>query len=251
MLLWIIAACAVGGVASVIIASVLVFRCKAHWVGRLIAFAAGTMLASALLDILPEAIAASKGNYQGVTITLFVGVLAFYFLERAAIWRHAHTSHSSSEGDLGGAPWVILLGDGVHNFVDGVLIAAAFLVDPWVGVTTAFAVAAHELPQELGDTVLLLSAGWSKKKVVFANAMSGLACVVGGIVGYFALAGLQSALPYVLTIAAASFIYIAMVDLLPLLHRRHRIDGFLAQSGLLAAGVVCVAVIGELLHHHH
>ncbi|MGL4231914.1 MAG: ZIP family metal transporter [Casimicrobium sp.] len=253
MLLWIVLACAFGGVASVLVAAFFVTRFRAESLGRLIAFAAGAMLAAALLNVLPEAIELSNNRIEPIMWTLLIGLVGFYLLERAAIWRHSHdTEFSDANGSnaLHATPWVILIGDGLHNFVDGVLIAAAFLADPWLGVTTALAVAAHELPQELGDMVLLLNAGWSKRKALLANALSGSMAIAGGALGYFALSNMQSALPYALAIAAASFIYIAVADLLPHLHRRHRVDGFLMQSGLLAAGLACIAVVGELLHHH-
>jgi zinc and cadmium transporter len=251
MLLWIVVACAIGGIVSVTLAWLLLLRVNTQSLGRLIAFAAGAMLATALLDIFPEAITQSKGNYEPIMITFLASIVVLYLLERAAIWRHSHDTTEASDNHLSAAPWVILLGDGVHNFVDGVLIAAAFLVDPWLGMTTTFAVVAHELPQELGDTVVLLNSGWSRKKALIGNGASSLASVLGGVLGYFALSGMQSALPYVLTVAAASFIYIAMTDLLPMLHRRHRVDGFVTQTSLLVAGIVCVTVIGEILHHHH
>jgi zinc and cadmium transporter len=151
---------------------------------------------------------------------------------------------------LRSVPAVVVLGDGVHNFVDGVLIAAAFLVDPMLGVTSTLAIVAHEVPQELGDFVLLLNAGWSKKRALIANAASSLASVLGGVLGWWALSSAQAALPYALMVAAASFIYIAVADLIPLLHRRHKIDGFVPQTALLALGIATIATVGELLHHH-
>jgi zinc and cadmium transporter len=248
MLLSIVLACLLGGVVSVLLAWVFATRLSGKWLGRFVAFAAGTMLAAAMLNILPEAFEMNQGSAEPLFITLFLATLGFYLLERAAIWRHAH-AHDGEER-LTGVPWVVVLGDSVHNFVDGVLIAAAFLVDPWLGVTTALAVFAHELPQELGDFVLLLNSGWSKKKALLANAASGASAVVGGVVGWLALSDAQQLLPYALMIAAASFIYIAVADLFPLLHRRHHIDGFVPQTALLIAGVVSISVVGHLLHHH-
>lgn len=206
------------------------------------------MLAAAMLNVMPEAFELNKGSAEPLFITLFAAMLAFYFLERVAIWRHAHAHDEQSQ--LRAVPWVVVLGDGIHNFVDGVLIAAAFLVDPWLGATTALAVFAHELPQELGDFALLLSAGWTKKKALLGNAASGAAAVVGGVVGWWALSDAQNLLPYALMIAAASFIYIAVADLFPYLHRRHHIDGFVPQTALLAAGVATISLVGHVLHHH-
>lgn len=249
----IIAACLAGGVLSLLLAGLLAFRLPAAWLGRLVAFAAGTMLAAALLDLLPEAFELAAGQQEALFATMLAALVGFYLLERAALWRHSHPGLDDGHGHdhaapTPGAAWVVLLGDGVHNFVDGVLLAAAFLADPWLGITTAVAVVAHEVPQELGDFVLLLSAGWSKRRALLANAASSLASVLGGMLGWWALDGAQGALPYALAVAAASFLYIAVADLMPLLHRRRRLDGFIPQSALMAAGLVCVPVVGHWLH---
>jgi zinc and cadmium transporter len=251
-LVYIVTACLLCGVLSLLLASLLAFRLPPGWLGRMVAFAAGTMLAAALLDILPEAFSAAQdpGQFEALFATVLAALVGFYLLERAALWRHAHP-----EGDIHthaaptqGAVWAVLLGDGLHNFVDGVLLAAAFLADPWLGVTTTLAVIAHEVPQELGDFVLLLSAGWSKRKALLANAASSFTSVLGGVVGWLALDGAQGALPYALAVAAASFIYIAVADLMPLLHQRRRIDGFVPQTALMAAGLLCIPLVGHWLH---
>jgi zinc and cadmium transporter len=246
MLIWIVLACLLGGVVSLLFAWFIAARLRPSSLGRFIAFAAGTMLTAAMLGMLPEAFEMAPNKAHELCVVLFVSLLAFYLLQRAAIWRHTH----EHDVTLRGVPAVIVFGDGVHNFVDGVLIAAAFLVDPMLGVTSTIAVVAHEVPQELGDFVLLLNAGWSKKKALLANGASSLASVLGGIVGWWALSSAQAALPYALMVAAASFIYIAVADLIPHLHRRHKLDGFFPQTGLLFLGIAMIAVIGELLHHH-
>lgn len=246
MLFYIFAACLVGGLISLLLAAALAFRLPTWGLSRLIAFAAGTMLAAALLDILPEALNLAPGHVDAVLATVLAGLIGFYLLERLALWRHAHPGEDGEA--MAGAPWVVLLGDGVHNFVDGVLIAAAFLADPWLGVTTTLAVALHEIPQELGDFVLLLAAGWPKRRALLANGLSSLAAVLGGIVGWLAFDSAHAALPYALAVAAASFLYIAVADLLPMLHRQHRQDGFLVQSTLLAAGLACIPLVGHWLH---
>ena len=179
---------------------------------------------------------------------LLAGLLGFFALERVALWRHAHDGCAAVAGEPQGevAAPLILIGDAFHNFVDGLLIAAAFLADPMLGVTTTLAVVAHEIPQELGDFILLLNAGWSRRKAFLANAASSLTSVLGGLLGYFALDGAEQFLPYVLTIAAASFIYIAVADLLPLLHRQR--SGFALQSALIALGVMVVPLVGQWVH---
>lgn len=250
-LLFIVMACLAGGLLSLLAAWSLVTRLQPAPLARWVAFAAGVMLAAALLNLLPEAFELASDQPKALFGTLLAGLLAFFVLERAALWRHAHADAGAHLHETrAGTPWVIVVGDGVHNFVDGVLIAAAFLADPWLGVTTAAVVVAHEIPQEVGDFVLLLQSGWSRRRALLANAASSLLAVAGGVLGWWALDGAQALVPYALCVAAASFIYIALTDLLPLLHRRHRADGWVTQSELLAAGLACIAVLGQVLHHH-
>lgn len=251
-----------GGVLSMAVAAGLAFRLSRRTTTTLIAFSAGVMLSSALLDILPEAFAALPQHIHlpgqpghdhdapaaKLFAVLLAGLLAFFALERLALWRHTHTGCEGAEGDphaVVAAP-LILIGDAVHNFVDGILIAAAFLADPMLGVSTMLAVVIHEIPQELSDFVLLIHAGWSRRKAVLANAAASLTAVLGGLLGYFALAGAENLLPYVLTIAAASFLYIAVADLLPMLHRQRH--SFATQSALIGLGVLAVPLVGHWVH---
>lgn len=253
----IIAASLAGGLLSVLLAAQLAFRLDERWTHQLVAFAAGVMLASACLDILPEALAAfiegqpgESGEAAAASLftTLLAGLLLFFVLERLALWRHAHPDGCGHQAPAArNAATLILIGDAFHNFVDGILIAAAFLADPALGVTTTLAIVAHEIPQELGDFVLLLNAGWSKRLALLANAASSLTSLLGGLLGYYFMHDAMGVQPYVLTLAAASFIYIAVADLLPLLHRqanRH----FAGQAGWIAAGVAIVPGVAHCLH---
>lgn len=275
----ILLACLAGGLISMAAAAAVVFRLSRQATGVLVAFAAGVMLSSAFLHILPEAfnslppvdihaghnhgaddqaaIAAEEDahaghNHGGPAATLFAVMLAtlfvFFALERLALWRHSHGDCSSHEGHHATvtAPPLILLGDAFHNFVDGVLIAAAFIADPMLGVTTTVAIIAHEIPQEMGDFVLLRNAGWSNTKAFIANAGSSLSSLLGGALGFFALSAADAALPYVLVIAASSFIYVALADIFPLLHRQR--ESFVQQSLLIVAGVAVVPVVGMFTH---
>jgi len=247
MLIAIVGACLVGGLLSLLTAALFSLRVAPARLGAWVAFAAGVMLAAVFLDLLPEALAlAGPGGTGSVLGTVLAGLLGFFVLERLALWRHAHAGDEAGHGPV--APTVILLGDGVHNAVDGVLIAAAFLTDPWLGATTTAAVALHEIPQEFGDFLLLRAAGWSRRKALLANAGSALASVVGGVVGWWALAGAQAALPYALALAAASFLYVAVADLLPWLHRRHAQDGWLLQAAVLGSGLAVLPLAGHWLH---
>jgi zinc and cadmium transporter len=275
----ILLACLAGGLISMAAAATVVFRLSRQATAVLVAFSAGVMLSSAFLHILPEAfnslppvdihaghdhgpddqaaIAAEEDahaghNHSGPAATLFavmlVTLFVFFALERLALWRHSHGDCSSHEGHHATvtAPPLILLGDAFHNFVDGVLIAAAFIADPMLGVTTTVAIIAHEVPQEMGDFVLLRNAGWSNTKAFIANAGSSLSSLLGGALGFFALSAADAVLPYVLVIAASSFIYVALADIFPLLHRQR--ESFVEQSLLIAAGVAVVPVVGLFTH---
>lgn len=251
----IVAANLAGGLLSVLAAALVAFAVLERWVPRLVSFAVGALLGVALLQLLPEAIE-SQAETHAVFATLLVGLLVFFMLEKLALWRHSHGPGEHAHGHHGhhahgpadaarpvGA--LIVLGDSLHNFVDGVLIAAAFLTDPALGWTTAVAVIAHEVPQEVGDFMILLDAGYSRKRALVLNALSSLAAVVGGVAGYFALRAAQHALPYILALAAAAFIYIAVADLIPNLHRRYAVKDALSQGALIALGIAVVVVAGQ------
>lgn len=251
----IIAANLAGGLLSVLAAALVAFAVLERWVPRLVSFAVGALLGVALLQLLPEAIE-SQADAHAVFATLLIGLLVFFMLEKLALWRHshgpgehAHGQHSHhAHGSADAARPVaalIVLGDSLHNFVDGVLIAAAFLTDPALGWTTAVAVIAHEVPQEVGDFLILLDAGYSRKRALVLNALSSLAAVAGGVLGYFSLRAAQHALPYILALAAAGFIYIAVADLIPNLHRRFAVKDALSQGALIALGIAVVVIAGQ------
>ena len=246
-LLMILLATLVSGVLSVLLTASLALTWLLRFADRMVAYAAGVLLTLAFTELLPEAV--EMGLEPHLTGQwLLAGVIVFFLLEKAALWRHAH----GHEGHLH-RPQVsmIVLGDGLHNFVDGVLIAAAFLVDPALGWTTAIAVLAHELPQEIGDFMVLLNAGVSKARALALNALSGGAMVLGGVAGYYALAGAQSAVPYVLVMAAASFLYIAVADLIPELHRHRGFRDAASQLALIGLGVASMHLAGSFFHHAH
>lgn len=248
ILLSILAATLLGGIASVFLAALLSLTWLPRFADRMLAYAVGVLLAFAFLSLLPEAL--ELGMEPVLTGQLLLaGIVVFFLLEKAALWRHDH-SHGAEAAP---PPRVamIVVGDGLHNFVDGVLIAAAFLADPALGWATAIAVLTHELPQEIGDFMVLLSAGVDKTRALALNALSGAAMVVGGVAGYVALDGMQAAVPYVLVIAAASFIYIAVADLVPELHRHRHLGNASGQLALLAAGIGTVHLIGLFAHHSH
>jgi zinc and cadmium transporter len=190
--------------------------------------------------------------------TLLGGLLFFWLLEKVELYRHAH--HHEGDGhahgrrfdahQAGRGGFSVLVGDGVHNFCDGVIIAAAFLTDPTLGLVTTLAVAAHEIPQEAGDYIVLLNAGFSRARALAFNLLSGLAAVAGGVLGYFLVAPFEGLLPYLLVVASSSFIYVAVADLLPQLQQRLAWRETLAQVLWLAAGLGIVLLARALLHGH-
>lgn len=250
--LWqISAATSLSGVASVLLAATVALTWLPRLADRLLAYAVGILLAFALTRMAPEAVELGLAP-EAVGWGLLIGILGFFLLEKAILWRHTHLPQSGHAAQLGSASVpLIVLGDGLHNFVDGVLIAAAFLVDPVLGWGTAAAVLAHELPQELGDFTVLLAAGCTRARALVFNALSGLAMVLGGLAGYLVLGASREALPWALTLAAASFLYLAVADLLPALNRQRSLSDAHLQVLLLAAGVGTVALLDRLLPHSH
>jgi zinc and cadmium transporter len=182
---------------------------------------------------------------------VLAGILGFFVLEKLVLWRHCHAETceghmpESRAHDHGRSGLMILVGDTFHNFVDGVLIAAAFMEDPRLGVVTALAIVAHEIPQEVGDFLILLHSGYSKARALAYNLLSSLATLVGGLLAYFALSAAQGAVPVMLAVAAASMIYVAIADLIPGLHKRTELAATVQQVALILLGVASIVVV----HH--
>lgn len=249
LLLQIALACIAGGILSLLAAALVLFGLPKKWLQYAVSFSIGVLLATAMLHLLPEALELGLTPHE-VFPVLLGGILGFFALEKFAIWRHAHgnDSHEGIEACedhthdhhhlRGGEAVAILVGDGFHNFTDGLLIAAAFLADPALGWATTLAVIAHEVPQEAGDFAILLTAGWQRAKALFWNGVSSLASLAGGVVGYLSLERAQEWVPYIITVAAASFTYIAIADLMPRLKREQR--GIAWHGAMLAAGIAIV-----------
>ncbi|MGD9952948.1 MAG: ZIP family metal transporter [Burkholderiales bacterium] len=244
-LAWIVLACLAGGVLSVAAAAfALVLRAK--WIPMLVSFAIGTLLGAAFLEVLPHAFAEAEPSR--VAAAILGGILGFFLLEKLLLWRH---SHEHGEGDEpthhhehSRAGALIVVGDTIHNFVDGVLIAAAFLQSPQLGLVTAVAIVAHEIPQEVGDFLVLLHSGYSRAKAFALNIVSSMGSVVGGVLGYFVLEGFHHWEPVLLGVVAASMIYVAVADLIPGLHKRPELRDTAQQALLIAAGVGVIAIVG-------
>lgn len=245
-LLWIITFTLLGGALSVMAAGAFLLLSDNQQrlaLPHAVSFATGALLGAAFLALLPHALEApTVSDPHDLMVAALGGVLAFFVLEKLVLYRHCHATECETHGEHGGpnnsaAGTLILIGDSLHNFVDGVLIAAAFLTDTRLGIVTALAVAAHEIPQEVGDFAVLLHSGFTRARALTYNLLSSLATVVGGVLSYYWLRHLEAVVPYVLAIAAASFAYVALADLIPTLHKRMEIKVTAQQLALIAAGV--------------
>ncbi|MEK7304040.1 MAG: ZIP family metal transporter [Pseudomonadota bacterium] len=258
LLAWIILFTLLGGVLSVLAAALFLLlpeKQRTRALPAMVSFAIGALLGAAFLAVLPHALAAPGiRDMHAITSTVLIGLLGFFVLEKLVLWRHCHIHECETHAPdpvrsrASASGYLILFGDGVHNFVDGVLIAAAFLTDVHLGVVTALAVAAHEIPQEVGDFAILLHSGFSRGKALFYNVLASLTTVVGGVLAYFSLGVTQAALPYVLAVAASSFIYIAVADLIPGLHKRLEPRVTLEQVLLIGLGVLTIYFTHAVLH---
>jgi len=257
LILWIIVFTALGGALSVLAAGAFLLlpeRVRTRMLSPMVSFAIGALLGAAFLAILPHAFEVPGVDAHSVTLTVLCGILVFFLLEKMVIWRHCHTddcevhvpdvdkARHAATGNL------ILIGDGIHNMVDGVLIAAAFLTDVHLGVVTSIAVIAHEIPQELGDFAVLLHSGFSRGKALLYNILTSLTTVIGGVVAFYSLTLANRIVPYVLAVAASSFIYIAVADLIPGLHKRPEFSATMQQIVLIAFGVTVISVAHAMLH---
>jgi zinc and cadmium transporter len=255
---WIIAFTLLGGLVSAAVAAtfLLVSEHRRHQaLPLLVAFATGALLGAALLGLLPEAFGrAGPEGWQGVGLSILAGIAVFFVLEKLVLWRHCHAddcethAHGADPRDRAAAP-LMLIGDAVHNLLDGVLIAAAFMTDVSLGVLTGIAVIAHEVPSEVGNFAVLLHAGYSRLRALVWNLATSLTSIFGGILGYLALSHMQPALPYALGVAAACLLYVAVADLIPGLHRRVGARESVLQVVLMAAGVGAIVAVEAFAPH--
>ncbi|MBK7061633.1 MAG: ZIP family metal transporter [Rubrivivax sp.] len=259
-LLYIVVATLAGGLLSVLIAAAINVVLLVRLVRSLVSLSTGILLGTALLQVLPEAFE-SQVEPHALFATLLGGLMFFFLLEKAELYRHGHHHegddphhdhhHGFDAEQAGRGGWSVLLGDSIHNFCDGIIIAAAFLTDTRLGVATAAAIVAHEIPQEVGDFIVLINAGLSRTRALFYNALSGLAAVVGGVLGYFIVGPWKSLFPFLLVVAASSFVYVAVADLMPQLQRRLSWRDTAIQLGWMAAGLGLTVIIARLLSHGH
>lgn len=251
---------AVGGVLSVLAAGIFLLLPEQQRIKILphgVSFAVGALLSVTFGGLIPHAFENSlPEHFQTLSGTILTGILGFFILEKLLIWRHCHSNACEAHGDKNhtqhahqqSAGSLIIIGDSIHNFVDGVLIAAAFLTDVKLGIVTSLAVAAHEIPQEVGDFSILLHSGYSQSKALLFNILASFMTVIGGILAFYCLEDLSEILPFFLALAASSFIYIAVADLIPLLHKKTDLKTSLHQIILILAGVVLIGSLQNISH---
>ena len=249
---WILAASIAGGALSAALASVSLLL-RASWVPIMVSFAIGALLGAAFLEVIPHAF--ERGEPHQAAIAILAGIFVFFVLEKLLIWRHCHTENCevhdqhTSAHDHGRSGLLIVVGDTIHNFVDGLLIAAAFLQSTELGVITAVAIIAHEIPQEVGDFLILLHSGYTRARALAMNLLSSLATVAGGVIGYFALQAVAGWEATLLGVVAASMIYVAVADLIPGLHRRPELRDTASQALLIALGIGAIAAVRAVIAH--
>lgn len=265
LLLWIILFSLLGGLLSVLMASLILLVPdvgRGRMINHMVSFAIGALLGGAFLAVIPHALASPEvQDYHNITLAILLGLLGFFILEKLVLWRHCHSEHCETHGivhghdhdhdhdkDVNASRALIIIGDGLHNFVDGILITAAFLTDFHLGVITSIAIALHEVPQEIGDFAILLQSGLSRSRALVLNLASGLAAVAGAVLAWFFLSEAQHIIPYVLAVAAASFIYIAVADLIPGLHKSPQLGATVTQVTLISAGVLIIWFSHSMVH---
>ena len=266
----------VAGMGSVWLAALLAYALLSRFTQHLLSFAAGALLATAFTRLLPEAfeLSVSSGlSAETLFAVLLVGLVFFFLLDKAELWHHGHEhgnehghedAHSDAHGhdlaredvhahdhahDHHSGGWAVLLGDSVHAFGDGILIAASFVADPRLGVAAALAVMAHEVPHHVGDLVVLRQTLGNSKAALIKLTLAGGVTAIGGLVGYLLVGALHEYLPFFLVVAASSFIYVALADLIPQLQKRLSPRETAAQVTWLFAGIALVSALGEWAQH--
>ncbi|MDP1565601.1 MAG: ZIP family metal transporter [Polaromonas sp.] len=258
------------GIGSVWLAALLSFGVLARYTTHMLSLAAGALLATAFMHLLPEAFESQAGA-QELFATLLVGLVFFFLLDKAELYHHGHEHHNPEpgqpergellahghghhhhhhEGPGRSGSWAVLTGDSVHAFGDGILIASAFVADMRLGVITALAVLAHEIPHHMGDLVVLRQTSGNQRAALVKVSLAGAVTALGGMVGYVLVDMLHDWLPYFLVVASSSFVYVALADLIPQLQKRLSARETFAQIGWLAVGIALVTVVSGLAHSH-
>ena len=245
LLTWIIVFSILGSVGAIVGAALILLfpeGTRRILMPCLLSYATGTLLGAAFLGMIPHAL--QQTTPLSISSTVLAGIVLFFVLEKIIIWRHCHDENCEAHGAAGP---LILIGDAFHNFVDGFVIAAAFLTSIPLGISASLAVIAHEVPQEVGDFSILLNNGYRTSRAFALNMLSSLSTLPGAVIAYFFLGTAQEAVPFILAISAASFIYIAIADLVPGLHRQIGLKATVNQFILVMAGIATIALF-QLSH---
>lgn len=235
IILWIIFFSLLGSVGAIVTAGAFLLlgeKIRKILIPCLIAYATGTLLAGALLGLIPHALENSSST--SILSSVLAGIVVFFLLEKMMVWRHCHDRKCEVHGTAGP---ILLVGDAFHNATDGLVIAASFLSSFPIGIAASISIIAHEIPQEVGDFAILLHGGYTRRKAFFLNVLSSLSTLPAAILAYFALEIMRSAIPYVMAFSAASFLYIALADLYPQLHEQIGFWYALRQFLLMLAGI--------------
>ena len=247
------------GVGSVWLAALLSMAMLARYTQHMLSLAAGALMATAFMHLLPEAFE-SEASAHELFAMLLGGLVFFFLLDKAELWHHGHEHHQGDGHDHEGhghahhdhgprsGGWAVLAGDSVHAFGDGILIASAFMADMRLGVVAALAVLAHEVPHHMGDLVVLRHTSGTSRAALVKVSLAGTVTALGGVVGYFLLTQLQDYLPYFLVAASSSFVYVALADLIPQLQKRLSLGDTAAQVAWLVTGIVLVTLVSGLAH---
>ncbi|MCY1209744.1 Zinc transporter ZupT [Achromobacter veterisilvae] len=259
LLLWVLLATVTGGLIAVLVASWLAYKVFAQYLHHMVSLSVGVLLSVALLHLLPEAFETGVADAHVLFGLMLASLIGFFVLEKIALLRHSHhhegdghhhhKGHDRHEAGRGGV--LILVGSSLHNLCDGVLVAAAFLTDPLLGVLTAASIIIHEVPHKLGDFVVLLNAGLARRRAFALILFTSLCSAVGGIIGFFVLQQAQGWVPYILVVAASSFLYISVADLMPQMHERVSLADAVPQLLLVGVGVALIYSVTTLMHHGH
>ena len=256
------------GIGSVWLAAALSFGVLARYTQHMLSLAAGALLGTAFLHLLPEAFESDFGAHE-LFLTLLIGVVFFFLLDKAELWHHGHEHHHQTEEDghnhdrahghahhhdhgrgQASGGWSVLVGDSVHCFGDGILIASAFMADLKLGALAALAVLAHEVPHHMGDLAVLRAASGTRKAALLKVTLAGAITALGGLVGYWLIDLLRDYLTFFLVVASSSFIYVALADLIPQLQKRLALRETLTQIAWLMSGIVLVQLVGSFAHTH-
>ena len=254
-LTWIVLMCLAGSLACTVVSLLVSLASNPRIVPIMVSYAIGAMLGAVFLDLLPHALEHAE-RMDIVLATMLGGILFFFLLEKLVLWRHCHEhhcevhEHPAHTHSTRASGWLVLLGDAVHNFVDGILIAAAFMGGIEIGIVTALAIIAHEIPQETGDFVILIHSGFSRIKALLLNLLASIATLLGAVLAYLLFSGMEAWVPYLLALAAASLVYVSVADLIPGLHKRAEIKATAVQMVMILLGVLSIQGVQWLIGGH-